>query len=90
MSIILQVHFELRVCDQWAPMGDYEDNDALLVKAYKVTDFELYSEILTLRSIVLAVGNSWAVTLGCIAVYERSCTADKAWNEYNYGSIQDA
>ncbi|VDM52075.1 unnamed protein product [Angiostrongylus costaricensis] len=32
------VHFELRVCDQWAPMGDYEDTDALLVKAYKLSE----------------------------------------------------
>ncbi|KAK6766968.1 hypothetical protein RB195_026312 [Necator americanus] len=32
------VHFELRVCDQWAPMGDYEDTDTLLVKAYKLSE----------------------------------------------------
>ncbi|KAL6722982.1 hypothetical protein Aduo_018041 [Ancylostoma duodenale] len=32
------VHFELRVCDQWAPMGDYDDADTLLVKAYKLSD----------------------------------------------------
>nr|CDJ87169.1 Type I phosphodiesterase nucleotide pyrophosphatase phosphate transferase domain containing protein [Haemonchus contortus] len=32
------VHFELRVCDQWAPMGDYEDTDTLLVKAHKLSE----------------------------------------------------
>ncbi|CAJ0609338.1 unnamed protein product [Cylicocyclus nassatus] len=33
------VHFELRVCDQWAPMGDYEETDVQLVQAYRISEF---------------------------------------------------
>uniref|UniRef100_A0AC35U6J3 Choline-specific glycerophosphodiester phosphodiesterase n=1 Tax=Rhabditophanes sp. KR3021 TaxID=114890 RepID=A0AC35U6J3_9BILA len=29
------VFFELRVCDQWAPMGDYEGDEQPLVKVYR-------------------------------------------------------
>ncbi|KAI1725456.1 type I phosphodiesterase / nucleotide pyrophosphatase domain-containing protein [Ditylenchus destructor] len=29
------VYFELKVCDQWAPVGDYEDNEVPLVSVYR-------------------------------------------------------
>ncbi|KAE9556526.1 hypothetical protein FO519_000220 [Halicephalobus sp. NKZ332] len=29
------VFFELKVCDQWAPMGDYDDDDSPLVSIYR-------------------------------------------------------
>lgn len=27
--------FELKVCDQWAPMGDYDENEVPLVSVYR-------------------------------------------------------
>lgn len=29
------VFFELKVCDQWAPMGDYDDDESPLVSIYR-------------------------------------------------------
>uniref|UniRef100_A0A914S0W3 Uncharacterized protein n=1 Tax=Parascaris equorum TaxID=6256 RepID=A0A914S0W3_PAREQ len=32
------VFFELKVCDQWAPMGDYDDGDNPLVSVYRTSE----------------------------------------------------
>ncbi|CAI4232590.1 unnamed protein product [Auanema sp. JU1783] len=32
------IHFELRVCDQWAPTGDYDDSDVPMVKVFKMSE----------------------------------------------------
>ncbi|KAI6201052.1 Ectonucleotide pyrophosphatase/phosphodiesterase family member 6 [Aphelenchoides besseyi] len=32
------VYFELRVCDQWAPMGDYDEDEVPLVQVYRKND----------------------------------------------------
>uniref|UniRef100_A0A9J2PAJ0 Ectonucleotide pyrophosphatase/phosphodiesterase family member 6 n=1 Tax=Ascaris lumbricoides TaxID=6252 RepID=A0A9J2PAJ0_ASCLU len=33
-----EVFFELKVCDQWAPMGDYDDGDNPLVSVYRTSE----------------------------------------------------
>ncbi|VDO29507.1 unnamed protein product [Onchocerca flexuosa] len=33
-----EVFFELKLCDQWAPMGDYDENEQPLVSVYQTAD----------------------------------------------------
>ncbi|KAM3726843.1 Glycerophosphocholine cholinephosphodiesterase ENPP6 [Dirofilaria immitis] len=33
-----EVFFELKLCDQWAPMGDYDENEQPLVSVYQTID----------------------------------------------------
>lgn len=35
---LIQVFFELKLCDQWAPMGDYDENEQPLVSVYQTAE----------------------------------------------------
>lgn len=35
---VFKVFFELKLCDQWAPMGDYDENEQPLVSVYQTTE----------------------------------------------------
>uniref|UniRef100_A0A183EP13 Sucrose phosphorylase n=1 Tax=Gongylonema pulchrum TaxID=637853 RepID=A0A183EP13_9BILA len=87
-----EVFFELKVCDQWAPMGDYDDNEQPLVTVYRTAElpdrfhwknFRYMPEIVLLTRPGATVLTRELPSIPIIDSYERDIRETGGWDNEN-------